>query len=54
MSCHENVTTHMALAVDKLTSPYNKHGALDVPNGMRVQCNPTGVESISELRPRKF
>lgn len=54
MSCHENVIIHMVLVVDKLTSPYDKHRALDVPNGMRVQCNLTGVKSINELRPRKF
>lgn len=54
MSCHENVVIHMALVVNKLTPPCDKCRALDMPNGMRVQCNPTGVKSINELRPRKF
>lgn len=54
MSCHENVIIHMALVVIKLTPPYDKHRALDAPSGMRVQCNPTGVKSINEFRPRKF
>lgn len=54
MPCHENVIIHVALPVDKLTSPYDKLRALDMPSGMRVQCNPTGAKAINELRPRKF
>lgn len=54
MSCHENVIIYVVLVVDKLTPPYDKHRPLDVPNGTRVQCNPTGLKTINELRSRKF
>lgn len=51
--CLRDVSIHRALAVDKLTSPYGRHRAMDVPKWLTVPCNPTGAKSITDLRPRK-
>lgn len=53
LDCLRDVIIQTSLVVVKLTSPYGKCRAMDVPKGLTVQCNPIGAKSITELRPRK-